>query len=594
MPFYRWVIPPKDPVYRQYTLIQGHYESTGESRSYTEEFGETQNPLDGYEPISATGGIYCNYTSEDLLDQPSTGRVVALDLIYYKDKVHVRPRAPIYQLPKRKELVRPRILSFIPKGFWFRKRLPSENRASYARERDLARLRHIIGEVSRERRMKTSAGRILANFEKKLARRRAFLARYKAVYKRRLAKYERRLALFEQRRRKLLMTRPRAPANRNIFHDHSLVLIKNVRVVEMEMYYLLEWTFGYPNFSVSYSIYNPASPSSDLRGLISESLMASHWSDRAYPRNLLDGLRGRVGISLTSKLKNQEFHVGNALAQYKQTLELLHDSLVGIGLFFKSPARAVKELVQILKSPYRIADNTLSVTFGAEPLIADLKGIYNILKAGLPQQSGMVSIRSSHSTSYRGPVNIGNLRLNVEGVLTVRRVLHYNVENPVFRILNQLGLLNVAEVAWELMPWSFVIDWFLKVGEAISSLTAEVGLKRSNNSSETISFRGIVIDLPGTTDQNQTPNYQEMEALSQEKYNPLEPGRYWEGTLRVFTSRSLGGTIKLKQRKKLGEAMLLSPEYLLATMPEFGIHRISETAALTLQQIRKVASTRSA
>jgi len=42
--------------------------------------------------------------------------------------------------------------------------------------------------------------------------------------------------------------------------------------------------------------------------------------------------------------------------------------------------------------------------------------------------------------------------------------------------LAQMGFTNPALIAWELTPWSFVIDWFLPVGNFISSLDATLGL----------------------------------------------------------------------------------------------------------------------
>lgn len=51
-----------------------------------------------------------------------------------------------------------------------------------------------------------------------------------------------------------------------------------------------------------------------------------------------------------------------------------------------------------------------------------------------------------------------------------------NVVNPDLHRLNQYGLVNPASVAWELVPFSFVIDWFVKVGDYVSALTDWVGL----------------------------------------------------------------------------------------------------------------------
>ena len=40
----------------------------------------------------------------------------------------------------------------------------------------------------------------------------------------------------------------------------------------------------------------------------------------------------------------------------------------------------------------------------------------------------------------------------------------------------QLGIDNPLEVVWELIPLSFVADWFIPVGEFLRSLTATNGL----------------------------------------------------------------------------------------------------------------------
>ena len=45
---------------------------------------------------------------------------------------------------------------------------------------------------------------------------------------------------------------------------------------------------------------------------------------------------------------------------------------------------------------------------------------------------------------------------------------------------NQLGLVNPASVAWELIPFSFLVDWFLPVGKFLESYTDTVGMQLDN------------------------------------------------------------------------------------------------------------------
>ena len=49
------------------------------------------------------------------------------------------------------------------------------------------------------------------------------------------------------------------------------------------------------------------------------------------------------------------------------------------------------------------------------------------------------------------------------------------ITNPNAYVANQLGLVNPALLAWELVPFSFVIDWFLPVGRFLESYTDLVG-----------------------------------------------------------------------------------------------------------------------
>lgn len=54
------------------------------------------------------------------------------------------------------------------------------------------------------------------------------------------------------------------------------------------------------------------------------------------------------------------------------------------------------------------------------------------------------------------------------------------VVNPNLYLLQKLGLLNPASIAWELTPWSFMVDWFGNIGDVIDEWTAYAGLKFSN------------------------------------------------------------------------------------------------------------------
>lgn len=56
----------------------------------------------------------------------------------------------------------------------------------------------------------------------------------------------------------------------------------------------------------------------------------------------------------------------------------------------------------------------------------------------------------------------------------------YSIGSDAVDVLSSYGLVNPASIAWELIPFSFVIDWFIPIGHIIESTTAEAGLVRES------------------------------------------------------------------------------------------------------------------
>lgn len=57
--------------------------------------------------------------------------------------------------------------------------------------------------------------------------------------------------------------------------------------------------------------------------------------------------------------------------------------------------------------------------------------------------------------------------------------VNVRISNPNAFLANQLGFANPAAIAWEAVPFSFVVDWFANVGEFLGSMTDFFGLELS-------------------------------------------------------------------------------------------------------------------
>jgi hypothetical protein len=129
-----------------------------------------------------------------------------------------------------------------------------------------------------------------------------------------------------------------------------------------------------------------------------------------------------------------------------------------------------------------MSDSWLEVKYGWKPLLSDIEAS---AKAAATDWSNKPSdIRVSGSGQIEFPLNTFSLLSNPfvyggghSGRISryVKYVVFVRVLDPNLRNYNSLGLLNLGEVAWELIPYSFVFDWFAPVGSFIAAQTAFFG-----------------------------------------------------------------------------------------------------------------------
>lgn len=122
------------------------------------------------------------------------------------------------------------------------------------------------------------------------------------------------------------------------------------------------------------------------------------------------------------------------------------------------------------------ANNYLEFHFGWSPLVQDIGNALEVLTQGIPNYlvRGKASLNSS--TTY----NVGSAPVDkqvhntVSGYSIRARV---EVDDPNARLASQMGFVNPLIVAWELVPFSFAVDWFVNVGDVLASFSDFLGFK---------------------------------------------------------------------------------------------------------------------
>lgn len=252
-------------------------------------------------------------------------------------------------------------------------------------------------------------------------------------------------------------------------------------------------SFGFRTNPVPDVIVTDANYGACTMGNHSDTYYVSGYSWNAGISNLPNVPAWMVGSAVSRallKLKNQDVNLSVAFAERKETEQLFTDTVHHIADSVKSYRRArSKGVWDVIKGEggrskrggfRRMPQDWLELQYGWNPLMSDVDGACNALsKKDTPlffrAMSNVVN-KSSILWTKSGPLAF---KMNIEDRLEqrVRVVLYYELDNPVVVKFAQLGLTNPLELAWERLKYSFVIDWFIPVGNWLSTLDADFGWK---------------------------------------------------------------------------------------------------------------------
>jgi hypothetical protein len=124
----------------------------------------------------------------------------------------------------------------------------------------------------------------------------------------------------------------------------------------------------------------------------------------------------------------------------------------------------------------------LAWRYGWGPMVMDIVSALKALNKARDNRRFMVRGFASAETSFASDRNVPNthgtvtLRVDVSHSRNVRAFVLYEVEPGLGALINDFGVLDFPSSAWELIPFSFVIDWFISVGDWVKALTPKIGV----------------------------------------------------------------------------------------------------------------------
>jgi hypothetical protein len=233
----------------------------------------------------------------------------------------------------------------------------------------------------------------------------------------------------------------------------------------------------------------------------------------------------RAEIRALKQLKDNNVNIALAFAERRRTADMLTENVLrlrkavkaarrldapgiaeSLGLYkVQKGRRSGKRRRELPSTDQRVHNLWLEFQYGWSPLLSDSKGAIEELAEDdladpdryrctvIGKDLARSDIRSVHpgKTPNSGVGFVYSLERHERYVQKVKVRLDYLLSNPALAQASSLGLTNPLELAWELVPFSFVADWFLPIGSYLGALDASVGWTFLAGSRSTVTKRNV-------------------------------------------------------------------------------------------------------
>lgn len=238
----------------------------------------------------------------------------------------------------------------------------------------------------------------------------------------------------------------------------------------------------------------------------------------------MSALRAQAGNRLLDKIRHVDIDLGVALGEFGETFGLFASSARTLAKAYTQARRgnvagvvraftgssAQSRVTDVAKSG---AGALLTWRYGISPLVSDCWSAWNVL-TGDPVVKSVRRVKTAMSkTVVVEDLNTsGYYHDTGTAFMRIRGEVDFRVTNPVLKTLDQLGLTNPLSVAWELVPLSFVVDWFLPVGDYVQSLVPPQGVEFVDGwwSEKITAFGRHWTTIPGSPGWNTEQRYTEL------------------------------------------------------------------------------------
>lgn len=231
----------------------------------------------------------------------------------------------------------------------------------------------------------------------------------------------------------------------------------------------------------------------------SNSVLASSFVPSGLPSATDDASYHKALSAFYSKVSNLKVNMAQVFVERQMTINLVADTANELVRLYRSFRRGYNPFNRSNFDSRLASQKWLEYHYGWVPLVQDVHSAFELLKGDVPPLELSVSRSSklppskglsTQSTGYADSFSYTS-RSSFEQRGTARTTVYakMSIKDPGMLTANSLGLTNPALVAWEIVPYSFVVDWFLPIGAWLEAQTALLGLNLIEQSTTRTALR---------------------------------------------------------------------------------------------------------
>jgi len=236
-----------------------------------------------------------------------------------------------------------------------------------------------------------------------------------------------------------------------------------------------------------------------MGSVLSATYLRGGWVDRLNDHSSEE----KALAKLIERIQGEKVNLAQMYAERKQVVDMVHSTIDRLvtafaaikhgkpNLAFQALGMKTRPRKEVLaayhkaraRDPLDAAGNLwLELQYGWKPLLGDVYSAAELLASRVVDRQPVLKAKSSSEQKVQNLLQGSFFGMqtglaSVSAKYSTRYYVEYEIPSESALLAGKTGLTNPALLAWELLPYSFVVDWFLPIGPWLESFTAFDGLE---------------------------------------------------------------------------------------------------------------------